>query len=404
MATNSMALIELAEKHGNGDFLRELGQWTLQRLMELEVDQQIGAEHHERNQERTTHRNGYRERTLETRAGAMNLRIPKLRSGSYFPSFLEPRRRSEQALVGVIQEAYIKGVSTRKVDDLVQAMGMTGISKSQVSRLCEELDDQVKAFLNRPITGMWPYIWLDATYVKSREGAHVVSKAIVVAVGVNEEGRRDVLGICVGPTETEAFWTDFLRSLATRGLKGVRLVISDAHIGLQNAVRTVFSAAWQRCKVHFIRNILGYVPRNHQQMVAAIVRTAFVEEDKKSASRRWRETADQLRDRFPKVSEIMDECEEEVLAFMAFHRDHRRQISSTNPLERLNKEIKRRTHVIGIFPNAAAITRLVGSLMAEQSEEWHVTRRYMSRESLKQMIESEKKTPSLTAEETREVA
>lgn len=404
MAMNSMALIELAEKHGNGDFIRELGQWTLQRLMELEVEQQIGAEPHERNQERTTHRNGYRERSLDTRSGTMNLKIPKLRSGTYFPSFLEPRRRSEHALVAVIQEAYIKGVSTRKVDDLVQSMGMSGISKSQVSRLCGELDEQVNAFLDRPITGDWPYLWLDATYVKSRENGHVVSRAVVVAVGVNLRGQRDVLGIAVGPTETEAFWTDFLRSLASRGLKGVRLVISDAHIGLRNAVQTVFSATWQRCRVHFMRNLLGYVPKKHQQMVAAIVRTVFVQEDQEAAQNQWRETSDQLRDRFPQVSNLMDASEEEVLGFMGFHRDHWRQISSTNPLERLNKEIKRRTHVIGIFPNTAAIKRLVGALMAEQSDEWQVSRRYMSQESLKQSVKTEKDTPSLTAENTREVA
>jgi putative transposase len=382
VAEDSIALLELADKYADSDLFRELGQWVLQRLMEMEAEARIGAGRHERNEERTTHRNGYRERRLETRMGTMNLKIPKLRSGTYFPSFLEPRKMSEKALVAVVQEAYVKGVSTRKVDDLVQALGMSGISKSQVSKLCGELDDRVKDFLNRELTGAWPYVWLDATYLKSRHNGHVVSRALVVAVGVNQEGRREVLGLACGPAETEAFWSEFLRGLAKRGLAGVKLIISDAHEGLKNAAAKVFAATWQRCRVHFMRNALAHVPKDQHQMVAAIIRTAFVQQSQEEASTQWRETADRLRKRFPKLGSLMDEAESEVLAFMGFPREHWKQIASTNPLERVNKEIKRRANVIGIFPNDEAIIRLVGALVVEQTEEWHLTRRYMSNESL----------------------
>ena len=247
MAEDSIALMELVEKYVDGDLFRELGEFVLQRLMEIEAEQEVGAGKHERSDERNTHRNGYRDRRLETRLGTMNLKIPKLRSGTYFPSFLEPRKMSEQALVAVVQEAYVKGISTRKVDDLVQALGMSGISKSQVSRLCSELDVRVKSFLTRELSGEWPYVWLDATYLKSRENGHVVTRAVVVAVGANEEGRREILGLACGPAETEAFWSEFLRGLASRGLSGVRLVISDAHQGLKNAAAKIFGATWQRC-------------------------------------------------------------------------------------------------------------------------------------------------------------
>ncbi len=389
MAETSMTLIELAEKHRDTDFLRDLGQYALQRLMELEVEAKVGAGKHERNDERITHRNGYRDRVYETRVGTMNLRIPKLRTGSYFPSFLEPRKLSEQALVAVVQEAYVHGVSTRKVDDLVQALGMSGISKSQVSRLCGELDERVTAFRERQISGSWPYLWLDATYVKSRTNGKVESRAVVVAVGVNAEGRREVLGLDVGPTETEAFWTEFLRSLIRRGLGGVRLLISDAHEGLKAAVAKLFGATWQRCKVHFMRNALASVPKQQHQMVAAVVRTAFVQENRQEASRQWREAADHLRAKFPKLGALMDEAEDDVLAFMHFPKEHWSQISSTNPLERLNKEIKRRSDVLGIFPNDDAIRRLIGAILAEQTDEWQVSRRYMSQESLAKVIGTE---------------
>lgn len=397
MAENSMALLELVEKYADADLFRELGQWVLQRLMELEAEAKVGAGHHERSDERQTHRNGYRERRLETRLGTMDLRIPKLRSGSYFPSFLEPRRMSEQALVAVVQQAYVKGISTRKVDDLVQAMGMSGISKSQVSRMCSEIDERVKLFLERDLTGQWPYVWLDATYLKSRENGHVVSRAAVVAVGVNQEGRRAILGLACGPAETEAFWTEFLRSLKKRGLSGVRLVTSDAHQGLKNAAAKVLSATWQRCRVHFMRNALGHVPNKQHQMVAAVIRTAFVQETPEEAGRQWRETADRMRERFPKLGELMDSAEEDVLAFMKFPKDHWRQLASTNPLERVNKEIKRRANVIGIFPNDDAIMRLVGALVIEQTEEWHLTRRYMSQESLAKVLNPEEAQKMLEA-------
>ena len=389
MTEDRMALVELAEKYADGDLLRELGQLVLQRLMEAQADARCGAGLHERSTERVNHRNGYRERTLETRLGALDLKIPKLRTGSYFPSFLEPRKASEQALVAVVQEAYVKGISTRKVDDLVQALGMTGISKSQVSRLCAELDERVEAFLNREICGQWPYLWLDATYVKSRERGAVGSQAVVVAVAVNAEGRRETLGMAVGPAETEAFWTDFLRGLMRRGLSGVRLVISDAHEGLKQAIAKVVGATWQRCRVHFMRNALAHVPRRQHQMVAAVIRTAFEQEDQAQARGQWRETADTLRERFPKLALLMDDAEDDVLAFMGFPKEHWPQLASTNPLERLNKEIKRRSRVIGIFPNNAAIVRLVGTLLAEQTDEWQVTRRYMSQESLARVISTD---------------
>jgi putative transposase len=389
MTEDRMALVQLAEKYADGDLLRELGQLVLQRLMEAEADARCGAGRHERSAERVNQRNGYRERAFETRLGTLDLKIPKLRSGSYFPSFLEPRKASEQALVAVVQEAYVKGISTRKVDDLVQALGMTGISKSQVSRLCAELDERVAAFLNREIRGQWPYLWLDATYVKSRERGAVDSQAVVVAVAVNAEGRRETLGMAVGPAETEAFWTDFLRSLMRRGLSGVRLVISDAHEGLKQAIAKVVGATWQRCRVHFMRNALAHVPRRQHQMVAAVIRTAFVQEDQAQARAQWRETADKLRERFPKLSALMDGAEDDVLAFMGLPKEHWPQLASTNPLERLNKEIKRRSRVIGIFPNNAAIVRLVGTLLAEQTDEWQVTRRYMSQESLARVVSPE---------------
>jgi len=386
MTEDSMALLELAEKHADGDFLRELGQWTLQRLMELEAQSLCGAERHERSDDRVNQRNGYRPRQLETRIGTMDLKIPKLRHGSYLPSFLNPRKASEQALVAVVQEAYVKGISTRKVDDLVQALGMTGISKSQVSRLCAELDERVEAFLSRRLEGAWPYLWLDATYLKSRDDSQVVSKAVVLAVAVNASGRREVLGLSVGPAETESFWLEFLRSLVKRGLSGVRLVISDAHEGLKKAASKTLSATWQRCRVHFMRNALAHVPRKHHQMVAAVIRTAFAQVSPADARDQWRETADKLRGRFPKLGELMDDAEEDVLAFMHFPKEHWPQLSSTNTLERLNKEVKRRSRVIGIFPNDAAIVRLLGTLMAEQTDEWQVTRRYMSMDTLNRVV------------------
>ena len=383
MTDEMMTLRTLLEKSSDADLLREMISFTAQRLMELEVEGLTGAAHGERSAERINQRNGYRDRAWETRVGAVELRIPKLRKGSYFPAFLEPRRLAEKALAAVVQEAYVHGVSTRSVDDLVKAMGMTGISKSQVSRLCEEIDEKVKAFLSRPIEGDWPYLWIDATYVKVRESGRIVSAAVIVAVGVNSDGRREVLGMDIGPSEAETFWTEFLRKLARRGLRGVKLVISDAHEGIKTAVAKVLHGTWQRCRVHFMRNVLAYAGRQGRRVVAAFIGTAFVQDDAEAASKQWRQVADQLRPKVPKLAAFMDEAEADVLAFMSFPKDHRPKIHSTNPLERLNGEIKRRTDVVGIFPNENAITRLVGALLLEQNDEWAVQRgRYMSLETI----------------------
>jgi transposase-like protein len=383
MTNDKIALRELLEKGSDATFLREMIGFAAERLMELEVGGLTGAAHGERNPERLNHRNGYRERDWETRAGTVELRIPKLRKGSYFPAFLEPRRTAEKALTAVIQEAYIQGVSTRSVDDLVRAMGMEGISKSQVSRLCAEIDGRVQDFLSRPIEGDWPYLWLDATYVKVREAGRIVSVAVTVAVGVNRDGRREVLGMAVGPSEAETFWTEFLRSLARRGLRGVKLVISDAHEGLKAAVSKVLHATWQRCRVHFMRNAIAHAGKTQRRIVSAWVGTAFAEADAPAAHAQWRTVADQLRPKVPRLATLMDAAEEDVLAYMDFPREHRAKIHSTNPIERLNGEIKRRTDVVGIFPNEAAIVRLVGAILLEQSDEWATQRsRYMTLETI----------------------
>ena len=305
-----------------------------------------------------------------------------LRKGSYLPSFLEPRRTAEKALTAVIQEAYVHGVSTRAVDDLVKAMGGSGVSKSQVSRLCEEIDERVNAFLSRPLEGAWPYLWIDATYVKVREAGRIVSVAVIVAVGVNTDGRREVLGVATGASEAEPFWKAFLRSLADRGLRGVKLVVADDHKGLRAAAAKVFSATHQRCRVHWMRNALAHVPAKQRPAAVAMLRTIFAQDTAEAAHAQWRHVADALRERFPKLAELMDGARDDVLAYMAFPREHWAQIASTNPLERLNGEIKRRSDVIGIFPNDRAAIRLVGALMLEQNDEWAVSRRYMSLESL----------------------
>ena len=383
MTDEMMNLRALIEKAPDADLLREMIGFAAQRLMELEVGELAGAAYGEKSVERLAQRNGYRERGWETRAGTVELRIPKLRKGSYFPGFLEPRRMAEKALTAVIQEAYVQGVSTRSVDELVKAMGMSGISKSQVSRLCEEIDDRVKAFLDRPIEGDWPYLWLDATYVKVRQNSRVVSAAVIVAVGVNSDGRREVLGMDIGPSEAETFWTAFLRKLRQRGLRGVKLVISDAHDGLKAAVAKLLHASWQRCRVHFARNALAHAGRNGRRVVAAFIATAFAQNDADAARLQWRKIADQLRPTLPKLATLMDDSETDVLAYMAFPAAHRTKLHSVNPLERLNGEIKRRTDVVGIFPNEAAITRLVGALLLEQSDEWAVQRaRYMTLETM----------------------
>jgi putative transposase len=384
-----MALTELLRKAeaGDAEFLREGVRALAQALMELEVGQHVGAERYERALTRTGQRNGYREREWDTRVGTIDLQVPRVRDGSFFPSLLEPRKRAERALVAVVQEAYVQGVSTRRVDDLVQALGMTGISKSQVSRLCQALDGEVERFRTRRLEGPYPYVWLDATFVKVRAEGRVVSMAIMVAIGVRASGEREVLGLDVGPSEDGAFWLQFLRSLIARGLSAVQLVISDAHQGLKGAIAAVLQGAgWQRCRVHFVRNALALVPKTAAQMVAATIRTVFVQPDAAAAREQWRRVADSFRSRFPRLAALLDEAEADVLAYLTFPPEHWRQIWSNNPLERLNKEIKRRTDVVGIFPNAAAVVRLVGAVLAEQHDEWQVSRRYFSAESLAKLV------------------
>ena len=382
MTDDRMALKALLEKASDSELLAEMIGFVANRLMALDIDGLCGAGSHQRSDDRSNYRNGYRDRAWQTRAGAVDLRIPKLRQGSYFPEFLEPRRTAEKALTAVIQEAYVQGLSTRSVDNLVKAMGMTGISKSQVSRLCAEIDERVNAFLDRPLEGDWPYLWLDATYLKVRRNGRIVSVAAIVAVAVNKAGRREVLGIAVMPSEAEAFWGEFLRALADRGLRGVKLIIADDHKGLKAAAAKVLGATIQRCRVHFMRNALAAVGKKDKAIVTAALRTAFEQDTLNAAKAQWAKLIDVFRPRHPKLADLMAWAEDDVLAYKTFPQSHWRQIHSTNPLERLNKEIKRRTNVVGIFPNEAAITRLVGALMLEQNDEWAVTRRYMTLETV----------------------
>jgi putative transposase len=385
MTEDRLPLAELMAKAGDDDFLRSVAETVMQMMMEADVEGVIGAGRHERSAGRTTSRNGYRDRTLDTRLGSLQLRIPKLRQGSYFPPFLEPRRTTEKALVAVIQEAWISGVSTRRVDDLVQAMGLTGIGKSQVSKLCQDIDERVGAFLDRPITGEWPYLWLDATYLKQREGGRIVSVAAIIAVAVNSEGKREIVGLHIGPSEAETHWAAFLKSLVRRGLRGVKLVITDAHEGLKAAIRRVFGASWQRCRVHWMRNALSYVPKGQQSMVAAALRQAFIQPDRAAASQTLRHVADQLRPKWPKLAGFIDDSEMDVLSYMDFPAQHRAKLHSTNSLERLNKEVKRRADVVGIFPNEGAIVRLIGAVLLEQNDEWLLQHRYMQVEAMAEL-------------------
>ena len=385
--TVSMALAELlrkAEAEPDLDTLREGVRVLTQALLELEVAQHLGAERYQRTPERSGERNGYRDRRWDTRVGTLDLQVPRVRDGSYFPSLLEPRTRAERALVATVREAYVQGVSTRRVDALVKTLGLEGISKSQVSRLCAELDAEVERFRQRKLEADYPFIWLDATFVKVRVEHRVVGMAVVIAVGVNAAtGQREILGVDVGPSEDGAFWFRFLRSLVARGLRGVQLVTSDAHEGLKGAIAAVLhGAGWQRCRTHFMRNVLALVPKGLQQVVAATIRTVFVQPDAASAREQWRRVAEQLRPRSPRVAALLDAAEEEVLAYLAFPPELWKQLWSNNPQERLNKEVKRRTDVVGIFPNDRALVRLVGSVLAEQHDEWQVARRYFSAEAL----------------------
>lgn len=393
MTEERMVLIELVEKQADGDLVREMLAFAAERIMEAEVEGRTGAAKGARTPMREVQRNGYRDRDWDTRAGRIALEIPNLRKGSYFPSFLEPLRTAEKALVAVIQEAYVHGVSTRSVDDLVKAMGAGGMSKSQVSRLCAEIDERVNAFLARPLEGAWPYLWLDATYVKVREGGRIVSRAVIIAVAVNEDGKREVLGVATGPSEAfgrwpSPFWTEFLRSLADRGLRGVKLVIADDHKGLRAAARRVFNATHQRCRIHWMRNALAHAPAKQRTAVAAMLKTIFAQETKAEAEQQWAIVADALREKQPKLGALMDASRDDVLAYMTFPREHWAQIASTNPLERVNREVKRRADVIGIFQNDEAIVRLVGALMLETNDEWAVARRYMSLETLARVTDN----------------
>ncbi len=380
------------------DFLRESLSWVVQQLMEAEVSELVGAARGERApEERLTHRNGYRARPWATRAGEIELAIPKLRRGSYFPSFFEPRRRSEQALVSVVQEAYVAGVSTRKVDQVVESLGLR-ISKSEASRICQGLEEQVEAFRNRPLEGRYPYLWLDAKVEKVRDGGRVVRKCLVLAYGVHESGYREVIALDVGEAETEAFWRSFLRSLVERGLSGVELVVSDAHAGLKNAIAQVLGSSWQRCSVHFLREALGHVRKDQQGMVAALLRPLFSSDDGEQARELVGEALRHLQKPLPKVAALLEEAEEDLLAFYAFPAEHWPKLRSTNPLERVNREIGRRTDVVGIFPNDRSLIRLATSVVIEQNDEWLVGRRYLSAHSMEPLLEGKKEKKTVAEE------
>jgi putative transposase len=368
----------------HGDLLREAVGLIARELMEAEISAHVGAEYGQVSDARVSQRNGYRPRGWETRVGEIELLVPKARSGpAYFPSFLEPRRRCEQAIVAVVMEAYVNGVSTRKVDRLVEQLGIQGMDKDRVSRLCKQLDEHVDEFRSRRLDGAYPYLWLDAKHVKVRDNARVVSKALVVAYAVSDGGVREVIGLDIGEVESEAFWTEFLRSLRARGLDGVRLVVSDHHEGLKNAIARTLSAPWQRCTVHFVRNMHGHCRPSQRGLVSAALREVFNAHDRDEARRRVGEVIERLTPIAPKVAQLLEDAEEDLIAFYAFPAAHWTKLRSTNPLERVNREIGRRSDVVGIFPNDASAIRLAGALLIEQNDEWLVTRRYLSEESMR---------------------
>jgi putative transposase len=391
MTNPRMSLLQLLDKAEAGadpEFLRDGLRLLAQELMETEVTQLVGAQPYERTDSRTNSRNGYREREWDTRVGTVDLQIPKLRQGTYFPGLLEPRRRHERALLSVVQQAYVHGVSTRAVDHLAEALGVKGISKDQVSRICKELDGQVHAFRTRRLDGEYPYVMLDATFEKVRENGRVVSMAVLIAVGIRSTGEREILGVDVGPAEDFQFWLSFMRDLVARGVTGVLLVTSDSHLGLKAAVAQVFTGAtWQRCRVHFMRNALSSVPKHAQQMVAAMVRAVFAQPDLESAQETLGRVCEIFRAKFPQLVQILVDAEEDVLAYYGFPVEHRRQVWSTNSLERLNREVGRRCAVVGIFPNRQSLLRLVGAVLEEQNDEWAVGRRYFSTESMHKLTE-----------------
>jgi putative transposase len=386
----------------HADVIRESVRAVAQELMEAEISELIGAERGERTEDRATHRNGYRPRRWDTRAGEIELQIPKIRQGSYFPSFLQPRKRSEQALVSVVQQAYVCGVSTRRVDQLVESLGLR-ISKSEVSRIACLLDEQVTAFRQRPLEGRYPYVFVDAKIEKVRDGGRVARKCVVVAHAVHETGRREIIGLDVGEAETEAFWTEFLRSLVARGLVGVQLAISDAHPGLKAAIARVLGSPWQRCTVHFLRDLRGHCRKDQHDALGALIRQLFTATDGAEARRRLADAITQLEPRLPKIARLLDEAEDDVLAFYAFPPEHWPKLRSTNPLERFNREIGRRTDVVGIFPDDASLIRLVSMLAIEANDEWLVGRSYISQGSMATLYETRTDRP-LSPRSEEEVA
>lgn len=404
MTVADVAARVIAGEHG--DFVRDAVALVARELMEAEITAEVGAELGEVSETRVTHRNGYRPRPWETRAGEIELLIPRKRQGpAYFPSFLEPRRRSEQAIVAVVLEAYVNGVSTRKVDRLVEQLGIQGMSKDRVSALCRGLDEQVEVFRQRPLEGAYPYLWLDAKHVKVRSGGHVRSKALVVAYAVHETGVREVIGLDIGEVESGGFWIEFLRSLRARGLAGVRLAVSDHHEGLKHAICQVLACPWQRCTVHFVRNMHAHCRRHQRGLVSAALREVFNAEDHDQARERVGHVIERLQPLAPKVCQLLEDAEEDLIAFYRFPREHWTKLRSTNPLERVNKEIGRRTDVVGIFPNDPAAIRLVGALLIEQNDEWIVARRYLSVESMTLILDDRQtEEDSLTEQLQKEVA